>query len=106
MTADFSGDGDHSLYMRLVAIAVAAFVLVLTGDARAGGKVDWSAYLDDGEKLPAQKTPTVAVTEDEDPPAKAEPAAKKGKRGARAAKAKASKAKKVKSRAKSKKKRR
>jgi hypothetical protein len=94
--------------MRLVTFVVAMFVLVVTGDARAGN-VDWSAYIDDGAKLPPQKTPTIAVTQDADedtaPAAKAAPA-KKGKRGARAAKAKTSKAKKVKSRAKAKSKKR
>jgi len=98
--------------MKLAALVVVAFLLAVTGDARAGGGVDWSEYLDDGSKLPASKSPQIAAT-----PAAAnddEPAAapvKATKRTAKAAKAKKSKktskakAAKAKTRAKTKKRR-
>jgi len=96
--------------MKLAALVVVAFLFAVTGDARAGGKVDWSEYLDDGSKLPASKTPEVAVADDEPAAAPAkEKATKATKRtAAKAKKGKTSKAKaaKAKTRAKAKKRRR
>jgi len=91
--------------MRLAALAIVALLFGFTGDARAGGSVDWSDYIDkDGSsKLPAQKTPVVADSSDDAAPP---PAAKATKRGARPSKAKTSKKAKAKSRAKTKKRRR
>ena len=96
--------------MRLAALVV-GFLLVLSADARAGGGVDWSDYIDkDGSsKVPASKTPTNFVDMEAD--ADAEPAPKatkaskatkakktaKSKRVARASKAKAKKGAKAKS---------
>jgi hypothetical protein len=86
--------------MRLAALAVVALLFGLTGDARAGGNVDWSDYIDkDGSsKLPAQKTPAVVADSSDDatPPAAAKATS------ARTSKAKTSKKAKAKARAKSK----
>ena len=90
--------------MRLAALAVVALVLALTGDARAGGNVDWSAYIDkDGNApLPKQTTPTVVAEEDDAPAAKPTRVAKTTK-AKKTSKAKSTKAK---TRAKAKKRRR
>ena len=85
--------------MRLALLAVVALLFGFTGDARAGGNVDWSDYLDkDGTStLPPQKTPVVADSSDDTaPPAKAKATS------ARTSKAKTSKKSKTKARAKSK----
>ena len=78
-------------------LAVVALLFGSMGDARAGGNVDWSDYIDkDGaSKLPAQKTPVVADSSDDAPA----PAAK-ATRDARPSKAKTSKKAKAKPRAK------
>ena len=91
--------------MRLAVLAIVAFVLGFTGDARAGGNVDWSAYIDkDGSApLPKSTTPNVVVAEEDEAPA-----AKPTKRVAKSAKAKKTskaKAAKAKTRAKAKKRR-
>ena len=89
--------------MRLAALAVVALVMALNGDARAGGNVDWSAYIDKDGTAPLPKQTAPVVAEEDDAP-KAAPA----KRVAKATKAKkTSKAKstKAKTRAKTKKRR-
>ena len=97
--------------MKLAALVVVAFLLAVTGDARAGGGVDWSEYLDDGSKLPVSKSPQIAATPaaaDDDEPAAPAKATKrtakaaKAKKGKKTSKAKAAKAK---TRAKTKKRR-
>ena len=90
--------------MRLAALAVVALVLALTGDARAGGNVYWSAYIDhDNKPLPKQTTPTVVAEEDDAPAAKPATRATKATKGKKTSKAKSTKAK---TRAKAKKRRR
>jgi len=89
--------------MRLAALAMVALLMALTGDARAGGNVDWSSYIDKDGSAPVPKSATPVVAEEDDAP-KAAPA----KRVAKTTKAKkTSKAKstKAKTRAKTKKRR-
>lgn len=97
--------------MKLAALVAVAFLFAVTGDARAGGNVDWSEYLDDGSKVPVSKTPQIApaapAADDERGDAtpkatKRTAKAAKGKKAKKTSKAKASKAKK---RAKAKKRR-
>ncbi|HEX5058704.1 MAG TPA: hypothetical protein VFV99_05050 [Kofleriaceae bacterium] len=86
--------------MRLALLAVVALLFGFTGDARAGGNVDWSDYIDkDGSsKLPPSKTPVVADSSDDAAP----PPAAKATKSARTSKAKTSKKSKAKARSKSK----
>src|SRR5262249_8940160 len=101
----------HSLDMKFAALVIVALIMSLTGNARAGGDVDWSAYIDkDGKApLPKQKTVAPVVAEEDDAP-KAKPAARAAKtakstKTTKAKKTSKAKAAKAKTRAKTKKRR-
>jgi ribosomal protein L12E/L44/L45/RPP1/RPP2 len=74
--------------LRLLGAALITFGLV--GPATAGGRVDWSDYIDRNPSKPVTVAPAVAK---EDPPARSKTKASKAKKKTAKAKAKARKKK-------------